>query len=170
MKQVKKMVYAAIFVALAFVFSLFSVTFGNSMQIGITEFPIMASGFVLGPVFGSLVGLVKDFITMMRHSYPPSLFTISPILLGFIPGLASLIFAKDKLYKSAKWLFVVVFITTLLRTINNSVALYFVNGLEIKAILLLLPMKLVILTIEAVLYAIIFRTLLPIIKQHFLHE
>lgn len=170
MKESKKMVFAAFFVALAFVFSLFTITIGQGMQIGITEFPIMVSGFVLGPLYGSLVGLVKDVITMMRMGYPVSIFTLSPILLGLIPGLFLKVFGKEKLYKNVGLLILAVYITTLARTLNNSVALHYVYGMEWKAVIALLPPKLLILAMEGILYVIIFRTLLPIIDKNFMNN
>ncbi len=166
MKETRRITFAAIFVALSFVFTLLSITVGPS-QFGITEFPLMGSGFVLGPIYGSIVGLVKDVITMLMKGYPPSLFTLSPILLGLIPGLFLVIFGKEKLYSSVPLLAASIYIATIARTINNTFALHYVMGFEWEAILLSLPLKLLAILVEGIVYVIAFRTLLPRIHAIF---
>lgn len=169
MNQTKKVTFAAIFVALSFAFSFLSITLANA-QIGITEFPLMASGFILGPFYGSLVGLIKDVLTMMMKGYPPSLFTISPIILGLIPGLFVKFVGIKKLSKSIPLLACAIFLATILRTVNNTFALYFVIGLDMKAIIAGLPLRIVPLIAEGVIYVIIFRSLLPIVHKMFFDD
>ncbi len=166
MSHVRKLAFAAIFVALAFVFGLLSITVSNA-QFGITELPLMLSGFVLGPVYGALVGGVKDVVTMITRGYPPSLFTLAPIILGLIPGLFLVIFGKKRLYESTVLIATCVYLTTLTRTVITSFALHYVIGLEWEAVYLGLPMRLGALVVEGVVYTMVLKILLPLIRKHF---
>ncbi len=166
MKETRRVTFAAIFVALSFVFSLFAITFYNA-QIGITEFPIMSSGFVLGPFYGALVGFIKDVVTAINKGYPLSLFTFSPIILGLIPGIFLKVFGKKKLYSNVFLLASCIYLTTILRTVNNSFALYYVMAVPWAGIKAGLTLRLGAVAVEGVLYTIIFRTLLPRIDAIF---
>lgn len=170
MSRVKKVSFAAIFVALSVVFSFLTVSILPTFQVGVTEFPIMGSGFVLGPFFGSLVGLVKDVFTMISKGYPPSLFTLSPILLGLIPGLFTVIVGKKRVYNSFWLLLVIVYITTLARSVNDSMSLHFVYGLEWNAVIAMLPAKMLLVVVEGVIYALLFKLTLPIIDRQFFKD
>ncbi len=162
-----KMVVAALLVALAFVFALFTIRISEAMQIGFTEFPLLAAGFILGPFYGALTGLVKDLLEMMRMGYPPSLYTLAPVVLGLLPGIALKVFGSKKLYNSIPILFLVILITTLTRTFVVSLSLHYVNGLEWGAVFVTLPPKIIIVIIEAVIYTVAFKMLLPLVKNMF---
>ncbi len=161
-KSIYKLTIGSICVALSsFVLSLFTIKLTPELQIGFAEFPIIFSGIFLGPYYGATVGLTVDVLKMIKFGFPPSLFTLAPIALGVIPGLAAILIGKEKLFKNQFLLFVTVFIAMSARTIITSFALYFVNGSPVKAILLTLPIKFGSNLIEAGIYTIILAITLP---------
>ncbi len=162
-KNIKRLTFAAVFVALAFVLNLFTIKVSDSLQLGIAELPIMTSGLFLGPIYGSIVGFVFDIL----KGYPISLFTLGPIALGLIPGLALKLFGREKLYSSILLLSLVVFSATLARTGINMLAIRYVHGLEWEAIFLTLPPKLLAVGVEGVIYIIVYRSLLPLLAKTF---
>lgn len=170
MNDVRKLAYAAILLALAVVLSFFTINFGQGLQFGISEAPIMYTGFFLGPIYGSLVGLLRDVFTMLRLGYPPSLFTLAPIALGLIPGLALKFFGSKKLYNSLGLIFVVILVTTLTRTMINAISLHYVIGLSWKSVLISLPPKLLAILIEGGIYSVLFHKLLPITERLFIKK
>ncbi len=167
MRIQRKISYAAILVGLAVVLSLFSIKITESFQLGVTEIPLMLSGFILGPLFGAIVGFVKDVFTMIKGGYPPSIFTLSPIILGLIPGLFLKIFGRERLYNSAVLIFTAVIIAGVLRTLNNTLALYVMFGTPWTVLKATLAVKLLIVLGESVIYVILFRLLLPRLKRVF---
>ncbi len=79
----RKITYAAIFISLSVVI--------NSLRIGIISFggfPIILSGFALGPGMGFIVGLLADFIGFIVR--PSSTGTYN-IIFGITSGLTGLI-------------------------------------------------------------------------------
>lgn len=157
-----KITIGAMCVALSsFVLSLFTIKITQSFQIGFSEFPLMASGAILGPIYGGIVGLAKDVLTMLKYGYGPSLFTLAPMILGIVPGIALVIFGKKKFYSSVVIIFVTVIIAMMLRTGVILIATNTMFGVPWKALLIELPFKLGINVVEAIVYTIIFKIVLP---------
>lgn len=92
---VKNLVYMSMFIALAVAIN--TIRIGN---ISFSGFPIIFSGFALGPISGFLVGGIADFVGfVVRPSssggFNP-LFTLTSALTGLIPGLMIMIPALAK--------------------------------------------------------------------------
>lgn len=160
-RNVAKIAIGAICIALSsFVLSLFTIRVNEALQIGFTELPIIFSGALLGPVYGSVIGFVVDLLRMIKFSYAPSLFTLAPIVLGMVPGISLIVFKQRISYKFPI-LIITVFVAMTLRTLITSLALYYVQGLTFQGILITLPIKMLANVIETVIYALILYVILP---------
>ncbi len=165
-KNVKYLVYSAMFVTLATVTKFFTISLSSSFQISIGELPILLSGFLMGPIWGGITGLCNDLVTTITKGYPPSLFTVGKIIVGLLPGIALITIGKEKLYKNIPILFIVIFITLALRTLINAYALVIMGSLW-KVQLGLLAPKMIINLIESLLFAWIIKILAPKITKYF---
>ncbi len=90
-KNVKKLVLASIFIALAIIFTRFtSFQLGNYLRIGLGDLPILLAGIILGPLWGAAVGALSDvlgfFIMPLGDFFIPGI-TLSAAMWGFIPGI-----------------------------------------------------------------------------------
>jgi len=91
--KIKTVVIVSLFVALSLVLSLFSwmiPLFGfPSLKIGLSQMPIMLVGFIFGPTWGFIAGLVEDMLELLTGTiaFPFLGFTLNKILIGVIPGL-----------------------------------------------------------------------------------
>lgn len=92
----------AIFVALNFILSRLAIyipLFGsNSFRLSLTAVPIIISSFILGPIYGGIVGGLGDLIGALLFPAGPYFFgfTFDSILLGVFPGLIFLLNKKKK--------------------------------------------------------------------------
>ena len=89
--NIKKLVLASIFIALAIIFTrLVPVQLGNYLRIGFGDLPIFFAGIILGPFWGAAVGALADvlgfFIAPLGDFFVPGI-TLSAALWGFIPGI-----------------------------------------------------------------------------------
>lgn len=87
--DVRNLVLAAMFAALAVVFTrFFSIQIGPN-RFGFGQTPIMLAGIFLGPVYGFIVGVVSDLtgFFMFSSGMPHPGFTLSAGLAGLVPGL-----------------------------------------------------------------------------------
>jgi ECF transporter S component (folate family) len=85
----RRLVTAALFVALATILSFFSITVTNTLEIRFNGLAIAAAGILLGPGLGCAVGGLSDILGYMVHpsgAFFPG-FTISYALAGLIFGL-----------------------------------------------------------------------------------
>ncbi len=168
---VNKIAIGAMCVALSsFVLSLFTIRVSEALQIGFTELPIIFSGAFLGPVFGGLVGFTVDLLKMLKYGYPPSVYTLAPIALGAVPGIVMVLVGKKKFYNNKLLIFLTVYLAMNVRTFFTSLGLYYVTGTPLKAIIISLPPKLLMNTIESVIYSLLLFTLLAAAKSIFDHK
>jgi riboflavin transporter len=92
--KVKTIVIVSLFVTLSLVLSLISwmvPLFGfPSLKIGISQLPLMLIGFVFGPSWGFIAGLIEDILELLTGTiaFPFFGFTLNKILVGVIPALA----------------------------------------------------------------------------------
>ncbi len=122
-----KITLSAIFIALATVLKSFSITTGE-MRLGFYEVPVFLSGIILGPLFGSLVGLGSDMIYSLSSGYSFSpIMMCSAVMWGFI---GSLFYNKKvKLYQA----FILCLIASIVATTINSLQLYIYYGMGMFA-------------------------------------
>ena len=91
--KIKTIVTVSLFVTLSLVLSLFSWViplFGfPSLKVGLSQLPIMLVGFIFGPSWGLIAGLVEDMLELLTGTiaFPFFGFTLNKILVGVIPGL-----------------------------------------------------------------------------------
>lgn len=91
--KVKTLIIVSLFVALSLVLSLISwfvPLFGfPSLKIGFSQLPLMLIGFIFGPSWGFIAGLVEDILELLTGTiaFPFFGFTLNKILIGVIPGL-----------------------------------------------------------------------------------
>lgn len=120
-----RLVFAAMFAAIAVVLSIYPFTFylPDGSRITFREVPIFLCSFSLGPVFGGLCALVADFCgTLFSNSgaaWNP-LFALNALMTGVLPGLLfRYVFKNENLTLSATLsiipvnLLVSLFLTTL---------------------------------------------------------
>lgn len=87
-----RLVFAAMFAALAVVLSIYPFTFylPDSSRITFREIPIFLCSFSLGPVFGGLCAFIADlfgtFVSNSGAAWNP-LFAINAVLTGVLPGV-----------------------------------------------------------------------------------
>ena len=82
---------AGLFVALNIILTRFlSFTIGGTFRVGFGLVPLHLAGYLLGPVWGLVVGVVSDLLGVVLNSFgqmPHPGFTLSSGLHGLIPGL-----------------------------------------------------------------------------------
>jgi len=103
-KNIRKLVLASIFIALAIIFSkLVGFQMGNYLRIGLGDLPILLAGILLGPFWGAAVGAVSDvlgfIIAPLGDFFIPGI-TLSAALWGFIPGIIVRVLFKKKNFLS----------------------------------------------------------------------
>ncbi len=92
--KVKTIVIVSLFITLSLVLSLISwmvPLFGfPSLKIGLSQLPIMIIGFIFGPSWGFIAGLIEDLLELLTGTvaFPFFGFTLNKILVGVIPAFA----------------------------------------------------------------------------------
>ena len=90
----KKLVLAAMFVAMSVVIGIFCksvLNFGAGLfRVTFENFPIILSGITFGPFIGAATGILSDLVSYLLsgQTYPPNLIvTLGAAMIGFISGL-----------------------------------------------------------------------------------
>ena len=102
--QLKTLVMVSFLVGISVVLALLSwmiPLFGfPSLKIGFSQIPLMFIGFVFGPFWGFLGGLLADILELLTGTiaFPFFGFTLNKVLVGFIPGLVVRIVKTDDRY------------------------------------------------------------------------
>lgn len=102
--EIKTLMMVSLLVAVSLVLALLSwmiPLFGfPSLKIGFSQIPLMFIGFVFGPFWGFLGGLVADILELLTGtiSFPFLGFTLNKVLVGFIPGLVVKLIKTDNRY------------------------------------------------------------------------
>lgn len=92
--KVKTIVIVSLFITLSLVLSLISwmvPLFGfPSLKIGLSQLPIMIIGFIFGPSWGFIAGLIEDMLELLTGTiaFPFFGFTLNKILIGVIPAFS----------------------------------------------------------------------------------
>lgn len=89
-KPLFKMTLASILTALAIVLKIISRRLIPSDQFGIPLFalPLVLGSIMVGPIYGAVMGMITDYISMTMSPFPFSLFFfLSAVVWGLFPGL-----------------------------------------------------------------------------------
>ncbi len=137
----RALVLAALFAAISIILTRFLVIYlSSSVRISFGMFPIILASLLLGPLAGALTGGVADVLGCVVFSplgwYPP--LTISPILVGIIPGLLKpLLLKKVNLGRIALVVFCSELLVALTVTTGILAKLYGTGYLELLAVRIL---------------------------------
>lgn len=151
-----KITYMAIFIALGVMI--------NSLRVGILSFggfPIILSGFLLGPIPGFIVGAVTDIAAFIVR---PSLFPFNPlfVLTSALTGLIPVVVANLLGDKYPKYHMVKIFIGILIGQILTSVVLVPIFSVWLygrSSVILLMSRALVKQAVSIPVYAILIKIL-----------
>ena len=145
--QLKTLVMVSFLVGISVVLALLSwmiPLFGfPSLKIGFSQIPLMFIGFVFGPFWGFLGGLLADILELLTGTiaFPFFGFTLNKVLVGFIPGLVVSIVKTDDRY-TRMWPTIAIILISMLAMFyvfsTNQVKVdenVITVGLEIKLIL-----------------------------------
>lgn len=128
-KPLFRLTLASILTALAIVLKILSRKLIPTDQFGIPLFalPIVLGSLMLGPIYGSVMGMTTDYISMLTSPFPFSLFFfLSAMVWGLLPGL----FNKLKGNK-VKLLITLFFTHLIVTTLNTLGKMRDVAGIEI---------------------------------------
>lgn len=84
------MVYCAAFLALAVLFSFFSIYFGPALKVSLSPAILIFAGMVLGPTAGAVIGASSDLLVLLIKPLPGAYFpgfTLTLAIYGFLGGL-----------------------------------------------------------------------------------
>lgn len=120
---IRRITLSAILIALSTILKSISISTGE-IRLGFYEVPVFLSGMVLGPLFGSLVGLGADLIYSLSSGYSFSFIMMcSAIMWGLFGGL---FYNKNGKFVNV---LIICLITSVLATTINSVQLYIYYGM-----------------------------------------
>ncbi len=164
-----RLVFAAMFAALAVVLSIYPFTFylPDSSRITFREIPIYLCSFTLGPVFGGLCAFISDlvgtFISNSGSAWNP-LFALNAVLTGVLPGvLFRYVFKNEKptLSTTLSIIPVNILVSLFLTTLWLHV-LGFDGGVPFAAHLAL---RMILVTVMTVVQILVVRVLYPIVLR-----
>lgn len=176
--SIRRICIMALFVTLQIVLSRYlSVQLSSSTRISLANVPIILSGLWLGPVSGAVVALISDVLGMLLQSssgvyFPPM--TLTPMLLALLAG-----FGKRYIpVKSSFWkVLLAIALAEILSSLYGSLALTWYYRLFVKQIsfsdmlLLRLPWKLLVGTVESAVCCLLHRLLYERnISKHIAYE
>lgn len=139
-----------------------------TIRVGFGGIPIAMAGLLFGPLVGGITGLASDLIGVLinpQGAFHPG-FTLSAILGGFIPGLFTLYFKKNK--KNGKdFTLARIFIVKLFTTIIISIGLntFWLTQLLGRGYLVLLPARLINALINLPIQAFILFTVISFLDK-----
>lgn len=162
----KVLVRAAILTALSVILTrFFSIMITENLRVGIGTLPIMLSGLMFGPLVGAITGFVADIVGVLINpmgSFHPG-FTLSSVLQGLLPGLVSFFLMKDK--TKINWLEILLSIVLVFVGVHLVLNTVWVAQLYGNAFWVVLPGRVLKVTIEAIVTAIlikvIYSTIIP---------
>ncbi|TCG11880.1 cysteine--tRNA ligase [Mycoplasma marinum] len=98
----KKIAYVSILIAASVVFviigsKLFAITTFPSFKVAFGGLPIKITGFLFGPLIGSITGVIADLLSFaLMPTYYHPIYTFIMAMSGFVPGVVYLIMAKKE--------------------------------------------------------------------------
>ncbi len=167
-----RLVLNALFVALYVVLSSILTVKTPVTEVSLSTLPILLSGYLSGPLDALLVATVGSFIEQMLYGLSPTaiLWMLPPMLTGLLAGLFGFVWRgiPHKGRRSVIYLVATTFTTELFCTIFNTGVLYldgYIVGYAVKALHLLLPVRLANLGLRSVVTCILMPILLPIVTK-----
>jgi len=159
MGSIKRLVIAAMLVAMSFVLGIICKNFmnfvGGLLRITFENLPILLAGIFLGPIVGGLVGAASDLVSyfMSPQIYPPNLWvTAGAFCVGVVSGIMARYVVKKR---GTKQIIVSSATAHLLGSmIIKTIGLYSYYGI---AVLVRFPLYLVIASLEITLICILWR-------------
>ena len=97
-KIIFKICIVGVFSAIYFLLNMFTVKFGNYLQISVNALPIILVAIFLGPVGGMCVGFVGEFLSQLLEfglSYSTLWWTAPAVIRGLAVGLIYIAFKKS---------------------------------------------------------------------------
>ncbi len=85
----QKLVYCAVFLAIAVLLSFFSIYLSEAIKITFAPLIIIFAGAVLGPIPGAIIGAATDLLVLLLKSLPGAYFpgfTVTMALYGLLAG------------------------------------------------------------------------------------
>jgi ECF transporter S component (folate family) len=173
-----KIAMTAMFAALSIGLDYVSISIGWDMKITIHGLPLMIVGFMLGPLYGGMAGLLTGFVRQISGVVPFNIMSIfwmfSYIGWGLIPGLFSLL-KKTKLNYKFWFILITVIVTSIMATAFNTFAMcmdiWLMSGTgdnyyTYEMILTKLPMRVIVMVIMIVVYVIVTPPILKVFNEN----
>ena len=123
--NLRKLCFAAIMAALFVVIELLSHDIGSQIKITFDGLPILISSFVLGPVWGGIVGFTGSFISQLINyglSFSTFLWVLPAVIRGILAGIIFNAFKKNINFLSVG---TTVISTSLIVTVLNTLIMIF---------------------------------------------
>ncbi len=98
--NLKALVVCALLAALSIVFGKFlALPVGNFMRFSFENTPLFIAGYLFGPVWGALVGLVADILGSILRGYDINLIiTLGAIIIGASGGISFMLLKNSPLF------------------------------------------------------------------------
>lgn len=161
-KKIIKYSTLAILMALSMVLKKFSIDTGY-FRISLFDTPLLLAGMIAGPLWGMIVAFISDFLYSVISGFAYSfIMMFSALLWGLVGGIFY------KLKPRFIPLLVVVFFTSILTTVINSIQLYmWYGGSEL---LVGLPIRIITMTVKwpittVVVYTLYYRVIKVVLKN-----
>lgn len=169
LSDTQKLVYTAVFSALAFVANYFTIPISQAFQVSLVAFIGFVCGYVLGGGLGFTAMFIGDLIcAIIRPTgmYSP-IINVGTALWGFIPGIIFTVF-KGNDYVKAIISFILCFIFN--SFLVNTFGLSVMYSISFSKLLYALPVKLAVVVINAVIsipIMVLLKRILPKDKFNF---
>ena len=155
--SLQRLVLVSLFAALSIVFGkILKISIGDSIRLSFENLPIILSSFVLGPVFGGIVGGIADIIGCILVGYAINpIITLASILMGVIPYFAMLI-AKE-LPNSAKYILSALITHAVCSMLIKSIGLHCFYATPFQVLILRVPIYIIIGTVEGYICSLLMK-------------
>ena len=143
-KDIRNIVYAALFAAIASVLKIYSLQITADWRISLFAIPLILAGFYLGPAYGLTVGFVTDTVYMIISPYASiwSIYTISTMIWGLSGYLIKTM--RGNIIS----IIIILALTSLLETSINSIAMLVEGGKDWYYVASGLPKRLITLVLR----------------------
>lgn len=143
-------------------------------EVSLSTLPLLIAGFLFGPADGAIIAIVGSFLEQCMSPYGLSISTVlwmlPPILSALTSGLLGLLVKKAPLGSRRHTVLLVIctFLAEMLCTAANTATLYLdgaIVGYSVKALNLILPIRLANLALRALVTCIVVPLLLPRVQK-----
>lgn len=170
-RMVSRLVTNAMLAAVCMVLCLFKIPLGV-VEISLSSLPVLLCAFLFGPVDAMAVALCGSFIEQLHFGISPTapLWIAPLVLMGLVAGLFAVLINRLKVSR-VQWIVAVVIavvISEAVLTAANTAALYLdakIVGYTVKALLLILPTRLINFAMRATITSVAMVLLLPKLRK-----